>query len=63
MTVYDAANRVRSKVEPKSPKLLLSGRLPFVRKFRPANLEPGIYRVDLFRDGLPIWRAGFAIVD
>jgi S1-C subfamily serine protease len=62
MSVYDAANRLRSKVEPESLSLPPQGKLPFLYKFSPANLEPGLYRIDLFWDGLPIWRASVAII-
>ena len=63
MIVYDAANRVRSKVKPASLRFKPQGKMQFLYKFSPANLEPGLYRIDLFWDGLPIWRAGIAVLD
>jgi len=63
LAVYDLANRMRSKVEPKPLKLPKSGMVKYVYTFSPSTLEPGVYRVDLLWDGLPTWRSNFAVVD
>ncbi len=63
MNIYDAANRVRSRVAPKPLRLPDKAKLPFVYRFSPANLEPGIYRIDLLWNGFPVWRASIAVID
>jgi len=53
--VYDAANHVKIQVAPKKVGL---GELPvrLAFGFSPAQLPPGVYRVDVLWDGQPAWR-------
>jgi hypothetical protein len=63
MSIYDAANRVRSKVKPQSLKLMPNRLTRYLYDFSPADLQPGLYRIDLFWNDLPIWRASIFITD
>jgi hypothetical protein len=63
MSIYDAANRVRSKVKPESLKLTPNRLMRYLYSFNPADLQPGLYRIDLLWNDLPIWRAGIYITD
>jgi len=63
MNVYDAGNRIRIRTAPQTlqvpPQVLVQSQF----SFKPANLETGIYRVDLSWNGTPIWRSGISIID
>ena len=63
MNVYDASNRIRIRTAPQSlqvpPQVLVQSQF----SFKPANLETGIYRIDLTWNGTPIWRSGISIID
>ncbi len=61
--VYDAANTARFKPEPHRLRLLPNELIQNLYKFSPRNLEPGPYRIDLFWNGLPVWRAFISITD
>jgi hypothetical protein len=47
MSIYDAGNRLRSQVKPQPLKLAPYKLMRCQYSFSPANLEPGLYRVDL----------------
>ncbi len=54
--VYDGQNRARFALEPKKITLLSEpSRMGF--PMVPAQLGPGLYRVDLLWNGQPVWRA------
>jgi hypothetical protein len=60
--VYDYQNHVRVLVEPK--KLTLSPALTrSVFSFAPAQLEAGVYRIDLVWDGRSVWRTFIRVTD
>ena len=60
--VYDAMNRVKIDVAPKKTSLSeVPVRIAF--GFPPAQLQPGVYRVDVLWDGQPAWRTFVRIVD
>lgn len=63
MNVFDASNRPRFKVEPYNLRLPKKGTYQNYYRFNPRNLEPGAYRIDLFWDGLPVWRSFISITD
>jgi S1-C subfamily serine protease len=63
MSIYDASNRLRSKIAPQTLKLSREKLIRFQYAFNAANIEAGLYRIDLLWDGVPVWRAGISIID
>jgi len=63
INIYDANNKLRTKVEPQTLKLLPNSLTRFQYSFSPSNIEAGLYRIDLLWDGLPIWRASVSVID
>jgi S1-C subfamily serine protease len=63
MNIYDANNRVRSQVKPQPLKLAPNKMMQCQYSFSPESLEPGLYRIDLLWNDLPIWRASISITD
>jgi S1-C subfamily serine protease len=61
MKLFDKNNRVYKKVEPRILELPLAVMMQSTYTFKPGVLEAGTYRIDIFWDGLPVWRAFFSI--
>ena len=61
MKLYDKNNQVYKKVEPRILELPLAVMMQSTYTFKPGVLEAGTYRIDIFWDGLPVWRAFFSI--
>ncbi len=61
--VYDAQNRRRVNVP--AAKVKWAGKIPvrWSASFSPAQLVPGVHRVDLLLDGQVVWRTFFEIRD
>ena len=54
MNIYDVNNRLRSKTEPRTLKLSPEKLIRFHYTFNAANIEAGLYRIDLLWDGVPV---------
>jgi hypothetical protein len=63
MKIYDSANRLRSQVKPQLLKLMPNKMMRCQYSFSPADLDPGLYRIDLLWNDVPTWRAGIFIMD
>ena len=61
-SVFDALNHVRVEIPPKRVTLTDAQQI-FGFSFSPANLPPGIYRVDWNWDGTPAWRTFIRLTD
>jgi S1-C subfamily serine protease len=61
--IYDAQNKLRIVAKPQSVKLSSQDQLRSSFTFVPRDLEAGLYRIDVFWDGLPVWRAFISITE
>jgi hypothetical protein len=61
--VYDSRNRLRSQGKPQPLNLPANSMLQFTTQFPVGSLEAGIYRVDVFWNDLPVWRAFISIMN
>jgi hypothetical protein len=63
INIYDAGNRIRSKLQPQTLDLPLEKLIRFQCNLNTNNIEAGLYRIDLLWNGAPIWRAHITITE
>ena len=61
--IYDLSNKPRARGGPTLLKNRPDASSRIVFTFPPAKLGPGVYRVDLQADGVPVWRTFVTVTD
>ena len=63
VNIYDASNKVRSRVQPQTLELPPDKLMRFQCNLNTNNIEAGLYRIDLLWNDKPVWRANIAITE